>query len=102
MELYFKDLISEERSLEKLVDNLTLIVQGADDLAEAAGANVAVPKEEITHRLARLKESCLHLKQNAIRSALAADKLLHQYPYSSIGFAFGLGLVGGIMLGRHK
>jgi len=31
MELYYKDLISEDASLEKLVDDLMLVVQGAND-----------------------------------------------------------------------
>lgn len=99
MELYYKDLISEEASLEKLVDDLMLVVQGAHELAEATGASLdKLPKEEITTRLQRLKESCRKLKENARASALAADKLMHQYPYSAAGFAFALGLLGGALL----
>jgi uncharacterized protein YjbJ (UPF0337 family) len=60
MELYFKDLISKEASLEKLVDDLSLIVQGADDYAKAIGANVPEhTRDEVTGRLNDLKQSCL-------------------------------------------
>jgi ElaB/YqjD/DUF883 family membrane-anchored ribosome-binding protein len=96
MELYYKDLISKDASLEKLVDDLMRVVQGANDLAEAAGTGLLPEhREEIATRLQRLKEGCLRLKQHAISTALATDKLMRQYPYSFAGFAFGLGILTG-------
>ena len=104
MELYYKDLISEEASLEKLVDDLMLVVQGAEEFAQAAGANLpGHQKAEITTRLVRLKEGCQRVREHTVATARAADKLLRQYPYSSLGFAFALGLLGGIVLrGRFR
>ena len=103
MELYYKDLISEEASLEKLVDDLMLVVQGADELAEAVGTSMgSQSKEEITTRLMSLKEGCRRVKQQAVSSALAVDKVLHQYPYSTAGFAFAFGVFAGILLRRHR
>jgi ElaB/YqjD/DUF883 family membrane-anchored ribosome-binding protein len=103
MELYYKDLISKESSLEKLVDNLLLIVQGADEFAEAAGSGLpADQKEEIRTRLQRLKEGCARIKEQAVASALAADKLLRQYPYTSVGFAFSLGLLVSALAKRNR
>jgi len=103
MELYYKDLISEEASLEKLVDDLMLVVQGADEFVQAAGATLeGAKKEEITTQLQRLKEGCRRVQRQAVASALAVDKVLHQYPYSSVGFAFGAGLLMGILLKRSR
>ena len=103
MELYYKDLISEEASLEKLVDDLMLIVQGADEFVRAAGATLeGQQKEEITTRLQRLKDRCQRIQQQAIASALAVDKVLHQYPYSALGFAFAFGLLAGRLLKRSS
>jgi ElaB/YqjD/DUF883 family membrane-anchored ribosome-binding protein len=103
MELYYKDLISEEASLEKLVDDLMLIVQGADEFVCAAGATLEAPqKEEITSRLQRLKDRCQRVQRQAVASALAVDKVLHQYPYSAIGFAFAFGLIAGRLLNRRS
>ena len=101
MELYYKDLISEEASLEKLVDDLMLVVQGADEFAQAAGLNQR-PSEEIATRLAWLKASCRRVRLQAQASALATDKLLRQYPYSSLGFAFGLGVLATALLIRKR
>src|SRR5262245_49904285 len=103
MELYDKDLISREASLEKLVDDLMLVVEGADEFASAAGAGLGDhEREEIRSRLRQLKASCVRIKQQAVATALATDKVLRQYPYSAIGFAFAAGLLAGIALKRAK
>jgi ElaB/YqjD/DUF883 family membrane-anchored ribosome-binding protein len=102
MELYFKDLISEEASLDKLVDNLMLVVQGADDFAEAAGDNLVVPKEEFASRLARLKDRVRRLREQAIGGAVAADKVIRQHPYSTLGIAFAAGMLAGILAMRCR
>jgi ElaB/YqjD/DUF883 family membrane-anchored ribosome-binding protein len=103
VELYYKDLISEGASLEQLVEDLMLVVQGADEFVQAAGANLPPEtKEEITTRLQRLKESSSRIRQRLVTGAVAADRAIHEYPYSSIGFAFGAGLVAGALLTRNR
>jgi ElaB/YqjD/DUF883 family membrane-anchored ribosome-binding protein len=94
MELYYKDLISKESSLEKLVDDLMLVVQGADELAQAAGAELGeVERREITSRLQHLKDGVQRLRHHAAEGAAAADKILRRYPYSTAGVAFAAGLL---------
>lgn len=101
MELYYKDLISEEASLEKLVDDLLNVVQGVDEFAAAAGAKLPDGKtQEVTSHLQQLKEGCTRIRQQAVRSALATDKLVRQYPYSFAGFVFAFGLVAGALACR--
>ncbi|HWQ93265.1 MAG TPA: hypothetical protein VN673_16440 [Clostridia bacterium] len=103
MELYYKDLISEEASLEKLVDDLMRVVQGVDELASAIGTSIGEDrKQEIATRLTSLKEGCRKVKAQAVASALAVDKVLHQYPYSTAGFAFAFGVVAGTLLRRSR
>lgn len=103
MELYYKDLISKDASLEKLVDDLMLIVQGANEFAEAAGVGLAPqPKEEVTSRLRQLKESCRRLQQQALDRARATDKLVRKYPYLSFGAAFALGLLVGTLIRSRR
>jgi ElaB/YqjD/DUF883 family membrane-anchored ribosome-binding protein len=103
MELYFKDLISEDSSLEKLVDDLSRVVQGADDFAKALGPNVAAEtRHEVASRLDRLKDNYARLKQQTLMSARATDKLLRKYPYSSLAMTFGLGLFLGLALRRKR
>lgn len=102
MELYYKDLISKDASLEKLVDNLMLVVQGVDEFAQAAGAGLSPEqKGEIATRLQRLKEGCRRIEQHAISSALAVEKVVRQYPYSSAGFAFAAGVIAGCLIKKR-
>src|SRR2546430_7556963 len=101
MELYYKDLISEEASLEKLVDDLMRVVQGADELVQATGIHIAEEKRrEIRTSLERLRERCARLKQQAMEGARATDKLLRQHPYFSVGLALACGFLAGAALCR--
>ena len=103
MEVYYKDLISEGTSLEKLVDDLARVVQGADELAQASGVHLPEEKQrELRTRLERLKEQIGKLKQQAMAGARATDKLLRDHPYSSLGIAFGCGLLLGAILYRAR
>lgn len=102
MELYFKDLISKEESLEDLVENLMKVVQGAEEFADSNGANLKGAKEELINRLAHLKEHCQRLSEYTAGRARAADKIMRRHPYSSLGFAFAAGLVVGILVTRGR
>jgi ElaB/YqjD/DUF883 family membrane-anchored ribosome-binding protein len=103
MELYYKDLISEEETLDKLVDDLMLVVQGVDELAKAAGVNLPrKPREELASRLERLKASCQRLKDRAYASARATDKLVRRYPYATLGVALAAGLLAGSLFARRR
>jgi ElaB/YqjD/DUF883 family membrane-anchored ribosome-binding protein len=103
MELYYKNLISEDTSLERLVEDLMRVVQGADDFIQVAGADLDPErKAEINSRMAQLKEACQRLKERAVSGAVAADKLLRRYPYPSIGIAFAIGILSGIAMTRRR
>jgi len=94
MELYYKNLISEEASLEKLVEDLELVVRGANLAPE--------PRAEITTRLRRLKDACRLLHGHAVAAGLATDRFVHKYPYPAVGLAFSAGLVLAGLLTRKR
>ena len=101
MEVYYKDLISEEASLEKLVDDLMRVVQGATEFADAAGLNLPPqPRAELTTRREHLRQSCRTLKEQVVASARATDRLMRRYPYSAVGFGFSVGLLIGALIKR--
>lgn len=101
MEVYYKDLISKESSLEKMVDDLMMLVQGTDDGSQtSAPALTQEQKKEITERLHRIKEGCRWLQRQAVGGAVATDKVVREYPYSSLGIAFGAGVVAGALMVR--
>jgi len=103
MEVYYKDLISKEATLEKLVDDLMLVVQGAEEFAEANGAHLEQASQaELRSRLEELKLRCRRLRHHAVEGVQAADKLMRRHPYSTISVAFGIGLLTAWCLRRKR
>lgn len=103
MEVYFKDLISKDDSLEKLADDLALVVRGADDFAQAIGANVpARTRDDLVGRLENLRRSCQRIKQQTMAGARATDKYLRAHPYSTLAAVFAIGLLIGTRWNSRK
>jgi ElaB/YqjD/DUF883 family membrane-anchored ribosome-binding protein len=94
MEVYFKELISKEKSLDKIVDDLERVVQGADDFAKSLGNKLA-ERPDLADRVHRLKESCHRINLELIAHAEAADRVVRKNPYSFIAGALLLGLLVG-------
>src|SRR5689334_5389816 len=102
MEVYFKELISKDASLDKLVDDLERIVQGADDFAKSiAGTNLA-DRPEITQRVRRLKDTCERINQEIVQGAHATDRFVRKNPYYFLGGAMLLGLLVGARIATRR
>jgi ElaB/YqjD/DUF883 family membrane-anchored ribosome-binding protein len=101
MEVYFKQLISKETSLDKLVDDVERIVQGADDFAKSLGTKLT-DQPEIARRLQRLKENCQRINEEIIEGAHATDRFVRKNPYYFVGAAVFFGLLAGFSLSRRK
>ena len=102
MEVYFKNLTAENASLEKLAEDVTLLLQDAEALVEASGNKLSkTAKAEIEHTLDRVKTRGELIKQQALTGARATDRVIRQYPYQSLGVVFGVGLLLGVLLKRN-
>jgi ElaB/YqjD/DUF883 family membrane-anchored ribosome-binding protein len=98
MEVYFKELISKDASLDKLVDDLERIVQGADDFAKSLAGTKLAGHPEIARRVERLKESCERINQDIVEGAHATDRFVRKNPYYFIAGAILLGMLVGTKL----
>ena len=93
-----------EASTEKLLQDLKAVVSdteellqaGAQDLAERGGA----ARERLTAALEAAKATRHKLEEQVRVGVKAADRLLHEHPYQSIGIAFGIGLLIGVLIRR--
>ena len=101
MEVYFKELISKDSSLDKLVDDLERVVQGADDLAKSLGPKLA-ERPELAQRLQRLRDTCNRINEEIIERARATDQFVRRNPYYFIGGAALLGVWIGAKLSSRK
>ena len=101
MEIYFKNMTTEDLPTERLVEDLMKLVYDAEDLVKAAGGQlVEQRKEQLTTTLDRLKASCANIQASASASARATERLIRRHPYPSVGVALGLGLLLGVLLKR--
>ena len=101
MEVYFKELISKDSSLDKLVDDLERVVQGADDLVKSLGTKLA-ERPDLAHRVHKLREGCERINQQIIEHAQATDRFVRRNPYYFVGGAALIGILLGAKLSSRK
>ena len=91
-------------STERLVGDLKTVARDAEDLLKASAGDVSEKAHEIRARLTaavdRAKEACERLEEKAVAGAKATDKVIREHPYQSIGIAFGVGLLIGVLVTR--
>lgn len=93
-----------DQSTEKLLQDLKAVVRdgeallkaGAHDLSERAKA----AREKLAAALEGAKETRIKLEERARAGVKATDRLVREHPYESIGVAFGIGLLIGVLLNR--
>jgi len=101
METYFSNMTTGEGTRKKLVQDLRTLVTDAEELVKASGSQVADrSKAELIAALDRVKASCRKLGDHAIAGAKSADRVIREHPYQSVGIAFGVGLLIGVLVHR--
>jgi ElaB/YqjD/DUF883 family membrane-anchored ribosome-binding protein len=95
----------DEANVEKLMTDLKVLTHDAEALMQATAGQAGEKVGELRHRLAAAletaKATCQRLEEKAIAGAKAADKTIRAHPYESIGVAFGVGLLIGVLVGRR-
>ena len=94
-----------EQSTEKLLQDLKEVVRDGEELlragAEELGERGVAAKEKLAAALEVAKETQRRLQQRAVAGARAADTYIRSKPYQSIGIAFGVGLLFGLLAARR-
>lgn len=94
-----------EVNSEKLVTDIKRVVRDSEDLLRDTAGAVGGKAHEMRERLSEAAESarrtCRRLEEKAIDSAKAADRVIHEHPYPSLGVAFALGLLIGVLARRR-
>lgn len=93
---------------ERVMADLQTLTRDAEDLLKATAGDVSDKAKEARSRVAaaleRAKVTCVHLQEQTVATAKAAakkaDTVIRDHPYESIGVAFGVGLLIGVLVTR--
>ncbi len=93
---------------ERLMEDLQGLTRDAEDLLKATAGDVSDKAKEARSRvsaaLERARASYARMQDQTIASAKAAakkaDLVIRDHPYESIGIAFGVGLLIGVLVTR--
>lgn len=93
-----------EQANERLMSDLKSVVSDAEALMKATAGQAGEKVNEMRGRLATALESakatCRQLEEKTVAAAKATDRTIREHPYESIGVAFGLGLLLGVLVTR--
>jgi len=94
-----------EESTERLLRDLQNVVRDGEELLQAGVQDLSekgvAARERLAAALEVAKETRRRLEDRAIAGAKATDKLVREYPYQSLGAAFGVGLLIGVLVNRR-
>lgn len=93
-----------EVSTEKLLQDLRAVVHDGEELLRAGAQDLSergmAARERLAAALEVAKDTRRKLEERAAAGAQAADRMIREYPYQSIGAAFGIGMLIGILVNR--
>jgi ElaB/YqjD/DUF883 family membrane-anchored ribosome-binding protein len=97
--------MTNEANMEKLVSDLKVLSHDAEAMLHATAGQAGEKMSELRSRLSAALESakvtCRRIEDKAIAGAKVADKTIREHPYESLGVAFGVGLLIGVLVGRR-
>jgi len=111
METHFANLEDAQSTIarERVIADLRALVHDSEELLKATAGDVSEKAKEARARLKaaldRAAVTCSEVQDQAMAKARAAahkaDVVIREHPYESIGIAFGVGLLVGVLVGRR-
>jgi ElaB/YqjD/DUF883 family membrane-anchored ribosome-binding protein len=97
-------MMKSEAKTEKLIKDFQTLARDAEALLEATAADVGDHAKEararLTGALQSARESIGRMEEKAMAGAKAADTTIREHPYESMGVAFVVGLLIGVVVSR--
>jgi ElaB/YqjD/DUF883 family membrane-anchored ribosome-binding protein len=90
---------------QRLVADIKLLARDAEELLRAtageAGEKIKEVRERLSQALESARERCEVLQDQTAEKLKSADETIRDHPYESIGIAFGVGVILGLLVGRR-
>ncbi len=91
-------------SREKIKEDLRTLMQDAEALLKATASDMSDKAREARARLGealeKAKATYRRMEEKTVAAAKATDKVIREHPYETIGIAFGIGLLLGVLVSR--
>jgi ElaB/YqjD/DUF883 family membrane-anchored ribosome-binding protein len=110
METHFDNLEQAHSGAarERVLTDLRTLAHDSEELLKATAGDVSEKAKEararLTTALTRTKATVADLQEQAIAGAKVAakkaDTVIRAHPYESLGVAFGIGMLIGVLVGR--
>ena len=110
METHFENLAQGQSAMarERVLQDLKTLARDSEVLLKATAGDLGEKAGEARRRLAgaleRAKATCAELQQQTLASAKAAakrtDTVIREHPYESVGIAFAIGVLLGVLVSR--
>ena len=89
---------------DRLVSDLKTVTKDAEELLKTVSGEQGNGSHEMRMRLSSAIDSAKatyrRMEEKAVAGAKATDKVIREHPYESLGIAFGLGLLVGVLVTR--
>jgi ElaB/YqjD/DUF883 family membrane-anchored ribosome-binding protein len=96
--------MTTEQSNARLASDLSTVIGEGEEVLRATAGQVGEKASELRRRLTAALESAKatyqRLEEKTAAAAKATDRTIRQHPYESIGIAFGIGLLVGVLVAR--
>jgi ElaB/YqjD/DUF883 family membrane-anchored ribosome-binding protein len=88
-----------EETASNLADDARELLAATADMAET---KIVEARKRLQVALERSKEAWGDIQDRAVAQARVADEVIRDHPYQSIGVAFGVGALLGILMARRS
>ncbi len=110
METHFDNMVQAQSGIarERVLQDLKTLARDSEALLLATVGDLSEKAKEARARLSdaleKAKATCAVLQEQTVASAKAAakkaDTAIRDHPYQSIGVAFGIGVLVGVLVAR--
>jgi ElaB/YqjD/DUF883 family membrane-anchored ribosome-binding protein len=94
-----------EVTVGKLVQDFKVVMHDAESLLKASagelGERAREARARLTASLQSAKGNLYKVEEKALAGARATDRVIRDHPYQSLGIAFGVGLLIGVLVTRR-
>lgn len=90
--------------MENNLQNLGELIEKEEELLRSGASELSEKRAGTRVRLASVledvKETGREWQEKAVKSARATDRVIRENPYQSLGIAFGVGVLIGVLINR--